>query len=232
MPNKPRHRSCAHKQYAMSCDEYDAMRTAANGDCQMCGKPTEMLVIDHDHALGAWAVRGLVCTSCNVTLGRIEGGHCGMRPTAHRYLNASWHQANGWTSARGGFREQIECSVCGRMVGAMLNGIPYLHRVDLMSDVYCAGTTLEQKSWRKPKPMGSTRSPRAIDPSVQPWFRGAVTAAIKAPHQRPDFMSDKTLCGCGHSGTAHETSQQCRAAGDSWDCPCQSYEPDGDRVAT
>lgn len=31
--------------------------------CSVCGRPDEMLVLDHDHS--SWLIRGLLCESCN-----------------------------------------------------------------------------------------------------------------------------------------------------------------------
>lgn len=150
MLNKTGHSSCTHKQYAVSCDEYEVMVAAAGGSCQMCQTPTAPLVIDHDHALGPWAVRGLLCTSCNVILGRIEHGRKGMTPTAGRYLDAPWHEAQGWIATkRTCRRERIKCQVCGRLIGAMLNGIPYPHRADPMVEASCIGAA---RRTRRPQP--------------------------------------------------------------------------------
>jgi len=48
------------------------MLAACGQQCEACGCPSEKspggkLFIDHDGAVGNWAVRGLLCTACNVT---------------------------------------------------------------------------------------------------------------------------------------------------------------------
>jgi hypothetical protein len=46
-----------------------------------------MLVIDHDHDIGKWAVRGLLCTGCNTTLGHAKAKR---HPNTARYLMRPW----------------------------------------------------------------------------------------------------------------------------------------------
>jgi hypothetical protein len=70
----------------MSCQEFTALLTRAAGHCEACGIPTDQtgikqLVIDHDHRYGVEAVRGLICSSCNTTLGALEH----TRPSAERH---------------------------------------------------------------------------------------------------------------------------------------------------
>jgi hypothetical protein len=66
--------TCAHRNYDMSCEEYDAMWFEAAGRCEICRcLPEETkngrLFIDHHPFTGRWAVRGLLCNACNTTLG-------------------------------------------------------------------------------------------------------------------------------------------------------------------
>lgn len=64
------------KQYSMTVDEYDALLLAQDGKCAICQSDksktsrTDRMHVDHDHATGE--VRGLLCDSCNVGLGRFE----------------------------------------------------------------------------------------------------------------------------------------------------------------
>ena len=46
------------------------MKTEQQSKCAACGKKTELLVVDHDHTSGA--VRGLLCTNCNLALGHVN----------------------------------------------------------------------------------------------------------------------------------------------------------------
>jgi hypothetical protein len=87
------HRSCQHKNYRLTCADYETLVAEIGNRCQICGTPgpdtwRRKLVIDHDHKVGQWAVRGLLCPPCNTALTR-EG------PTTDRqatYLTAPWYQ--------------------------------------------------------------------------------------------------------------------------------------------
>ena len=73
----------------MSCDDYDDLIRHAESRCQLCGRTAGetghgYLVIDHDPAIGDWAVRGLLCSTCNQ---RIEYGSV----DAPEYLANPWH---------------------------------------------------------------------------------------------------------------------------------------------
>lgn len=68
---KPPKSPCAHRRYRMSCDEYDALVERAGARCEICRRAGEdtghgYLVIDHDDRVGIWAVRGLLCSRCNL----------------------------------------------------------------------------------------------------------------------------------------------------------------------
>lgn len=70
---RPRLSPCGHKIYGLSCKDYDRLVDHAKGSCQICGvKPGQtghgFLVVDHDDAVGQWAVRGLLCQDCNSSL--------------------------------------------------------------------------------------------------------------------------------------------------------------------
>lgn len=72
-PAPVRH-TCQHRRYRMSCDKFDQLRMRSGDRCEICGvaahqAPRGMMFIDHDPALGIGAVRGLLCCSCNSTLG-------------------------------------------------------------------------------------------------------------------------------------------------------------------
>lgn len=59
-----------HRQYRLNCADFEELIARATGRCEICGLPAERnhrgkLAIDHDHLLGRWAVRGLLCLSCN-----------------------------------------------------------------------------------------------------------------------------------------------------------------------
>lgn len=58
--------------YDITLEQYDAMFEAQDGNCIICGLPQLMkrLAVDHNHQTGE--IRGLLCTNCNLLLGRIE----------------------------------------------------------------------------------------------------------------------------------------------------------------
>jgi Recombination endonuclease VII len=80
------HTTCNHRQYNVSCEQFDGMLVTARFACQRCGQASERLVIDHDHALGWWAVRGLLCSWCNSHLGQVDGGRKPCDLDTERYL--------------------------------------------------------------------------------------------------------------------------------------------------
>lgn len=61
---------CAHRNYLLTCDDYDALVAAHDARCAICkrsGPETAHghLCIDHDPFVGQWAVRGLLRSRCN-----------------------------------------------------------------------------------------------------------------------------------------------------------------------
>ena len=87
------HRSCTHRRYQMTCEEYDALRISQGGVCGVCaGTNGTRLAIDHDHALGTWAVRGLVCHYCNTgPLSMTDRGLWREAPMVKQYKASAWH---------------------------------------------------------------------------------------------------------------------------------------------
>ena len=64
------HEDCKHRYYLLTCKQYEYLLRRSSGRCEMCGLPWHenefgRLYIDHDTALGRWAVRGLLCRRCN-----------------------------------------------------------------------------------------------------------------------------------------------------------------------
>lgn len=71
----PEHKTCTrHRLYALSCEQFEALLARAAGHCEICGaegepeRPGCCLYIDHEHNVGMWAVRGLLCYVCNCSL--------------------------------------------------------------------------------------------------------------------------------------------------------------------
>lgn len=85
------HARCAHRRYKLTCEQYDALIAATRGRCAICDISVARLLIDHDHQLGRWAVRGAVCRGCNALLRDVDGGR--RRPTdaVLAYLANAWH---------------------------------------------------------------------------------------------------------------------------------------------
>jgi hypothetical protein len=75
---KYHHRATGRKRalkskYGITLDDYARMFAAQNGRCAICNTPPERgtnLHVDHDHKTGR--VRGLLCSRCNLNLGRVE----------------------------------------------------------------------------------------------------------------------------------------------------------------
>ena len=58
--------------YGITVEQYEQLLTKQRGVCAVCGKRNKKirLHVDHDHVTGK--VRGLLCTGCNLSLGRLE----------------------------------------------------------------------------------------------------------------------------------------------------------------
>ncbi len=61
------------EKYGLTQEDYDERLIALANRCSLCGgEPgAKGLVVDHSHSAGH--ARDLLCTSCNVLLGHIEG---------------------------------------------------------------------------------------------------------------------------------------------------------------
>lgn len=105
------HARCAHRVYKMTCEEYDALAARANGSCQLCAGPIRRGLLDHDHSVGRWAIRGLVCSRCNSRLMMVDHGRWERTEDVDRYLRNAWHltlRPNGapeWVKAESRPRE-------------------------------------------------------------------------------------------------------------------------------
>lgn len=65
-PHKARRRNLK-TNYGISVETFDSMVEKQHGCCASCNKPTDALVVDHDHSTGK--VRALLCSNCNLLLG-------------------------------------------------------------------------------------------------------------------------------------------------------------------
>jgi hypothetical protein len=82
---------CQHFAYRMTCEDFDALALRSQGLCELCFEAADQLHIDHDHALGWGAVRGLVCPRCNALLRDIERGRKLADARVKAYFADSWH---------------------------------------------------------------------------------------------------------------------------------------------
>ena len=55
------------KRYGLTPEALTAKLKRAGGRCELCGRETNNLHVDHDHTSGR--VRGILCTQCNTCLG-------------------------------------------------------------------------------------------------------------------------------------------------------------------
>lgn len=124
---KVEHPSCYHVGYSLTCAEYDDLRSIADGYCMLCASPCEAPQIDHDHAIGGWAVRGLICHRCNHHLKAVEAGRRAARPEDFAYFANAWHlrQPSSATKAAR-VRPKVPCPACGHPT--VVHGNGRLHR--------------------------------------------------------------------------------------------------------
>lgn len=76
------------RKFGLTEHQYRALHESQLGRCAICLRPSpsRRLAVDHCHASGA--VRGLLCTSCNLGLGHF-GDKDGLLIRAAQYLNRS-----------------------------------------------------------------------------------------------------------------------------------------------
>lgn len=65
----PAHRT---KMYGLTPADYEALLERQGGCCAICGKPPTGRALDVDHCHRTGAIRGLLHSQCNLTLGRHE----------------------------------------------------------------------------------------------------------------------------------------------------------------
>lgn len=139
------HASCYHIGYSLSCAEYDDLHRLAKGSCKICKAETPRLYIDHDHAIGSWAVRGLVCHRCNQHLRAVDAGRRAKTPAIARYLANAWHRRQPSSAAKAArVRPKQECPACGKLTSVYANGKLHQHfsRATVKRDIICPGAKL------------------------------------------------------------------------------------------
>lgn len=85
------HACSTHLTYRLTCDDFESLVSTRSGACWRCSQQAERLEIDHDHALGINAVRGMLCAFCNNHLGRVESGLREPDALDAAYLGNAWH---------------------------------------------------------------------------------------------------------------------------------------------
>ncbi|MEU5668934.1 endonuclease domain-containing protein [Micromonospora sp. NPDC047753] len=80
-----------HYYYRLTCLEFEDLVRRAEGRCDRCGMEMSNPCIEHDHAIGRHAVRGLTCTRCNLLIAAVERGFRDHDDLTRRYLAAPFH---------------------------------------------------------------------------------------------------------------------------------------------
>lgn len=80
--------------YRLTCEEFDALYTYAEGCCQICRTPEAetkagRLGIDHARDYAYRAVRGLLCDKCNALMRRVDNRER-RDARARRYMYDAW----------------------------------------------------------------------------------------------------------------------------------------------
>jgi hypothetical protein len=76
-------------RYGITLDDYANMLESQGGGCAICGaEPGKGRVLDVDHCHDEGHVRGLLCRSCNLCLGRMKDDPSMLRKAAD-YLENS-----------------------------------------------------------------------------------------------------------------------------------------------
>jgi len=81
---------CRHRQYKMTCAEFEDLWQRSQGHCEMCGRrewPSSPNYIDHDPDLDKSAVRGMLCVDCNARFDDVAFAG----PKRDEYLRNAWY---------------------------------------------------------------------------------------------------------------------------------------------
>lgn len=138
------HPSCFHTGYQLTCAEYDELRDLRDERCHLCGCRPPRLEVDHDHALGTWAVRGLLCRRCNRRIGLIEAGTIPRTDAADNYLAKAWHVGQASSAAkRKRAMPRAACPACGLNCAIKRDGLPVAHWSRVHYGDLCSGEAPE-----------------------------------------------------------------------------------------
>jgi Recombination endonuclease VII len=88
-PTKERERHYKYK-YDITIAEYEKLYTAQEGCCAICKKFLPLLCVDHIH--GTKIVRGLLCKTCNTSIGVLYSPE--LLQSALRYIEKTWKLLN------------------------------------------------------------------------------------------------------------------------------------------
>lgn len=133
-----------HVVHLLTCAEYDDLLAMARGCCMLCRRSDAPLCVDHDHELGPWAVRGLVCRGCNQRLRRVDSGEKEATVSIAEYLANPWHlhqPSSALKKAR--MRPRADCVRCGQNVAIAAGGGLWRHWSRLPGEAFeilCTGT--------------------------------------------------------------------------------------------
>jgi hypothetical protein len=75
-----------HRTYGLSVEDFEEAERRQDGKCLICGTAPNRLYVDHDHSTGR--VRGLLCSECNLGLGKFKDNP-DVLLTAAQYLRNS-----------------------------------------------------------------------------------------------------------------------------------------------
>jgi hypothetical protein len=149
-----------------------------------------VLHIDHDKALGYWAVRGLLCPSCNSRLD--QGGLIG--PEVDRYLANPWHR-------RLPYSHLISPEQPDERPEVILDHDTALRAVSEAADQYRrareGGTTVERRAARaglvEAVRAASWTTIRQIDIAAATngvWTSDQVSAAVRERRKQPNRLAE------------------------------------------
>jgi len=80
-----RYLSHIRRKYSLSAVDYKKMVHDQDGRCDVCGNPTDRLVVGHDHTTKL--VQGLQCSNCNAGMGKFADDPALLRRAAN-YIEA------------------------------------------------------------------------------------------------------------------------------------------------
>lgn len=85
-----RRRHILHRQFGITLETYETMLAAQGGKCALCSAAEcpsgRLFAVDHDHETGA--VRGLLCSGCNLAVGVVESRDAAWLARARAYIES------------------------------------------------------------------------------------------------------------------------------------------------